>query len=265
MRQVPCILSLALAVTLIVASGPAFAQSSGNFDAAVDPTVCVLNSQTGALSPLCTPTANGTSCTLLDTTIKTSGGNGVTLLITPSMVTGLFTSTRLSSTVTTATADIGIQVCVTVEGGKVLPNTANVNTGANAADTGCVVYDQRFQQISNTLYANVALCAAGNAGAACTSDAQCTGGTICGPPDLAGLRSCTCGFDLTLSTLSAHAFNFVAQVPGSSTPHHVTAEWSLIGVNQTTGVSSVAACVGPGTVTVTQTKIFNNSGSNLAF
>ena len=251
--------------TALLSASAAFAQSSGNFDAAVDPTVCMLNSGTGTLSPLCTPTANGTVCSLLDTTIKTSNGSGTTLLITPSAVTGLFTNTKLSSTVNTATADIGIQVCVTVEGGKVLPNTANVNSGGNPADTGCVVYDQRFQQISNTLFANVALCAAGNAGVPCTSDAQCTGGTICGPPNLAGQSVCTCGFDLTLSTLSAHAFNFIAQVPGDNTPHHVTAEWSLIGVNQTPGASSVAACVGPGDVTVTQTKIFNNSGSNLAF
>ena len=127
------------------------------------------------------------------------------------------------------------------------------------------MYDQRFQQISNTLFANVASCAAGNAGAACTSDAQCTGCTICGPPDPNGARVCTCGFDLTLSTLSAHSFNFIAQVPGDNAPHHVKATWKLTGVNQLTGSSNVAACVGPADVTVTQTKIFNNSGSSLAF
>src|SRR5262249_38161713 len=58
----------------------ALAQSSGNFDAAVAPTVCVLNSGTGTVSPLCPPTATGTACALLDTTIKTSNGTGVTLL-----------------------------------------------------------------------------------------------------------------------------------------------------------------------------------------
>jgi len=68
-----------------------------------------------------------------------------------------------------------------------------------------------------------------------------------------------------LSTLSAHSFNFIAQVPGDNRPHHVKATWKLTGVNQTTGSSSVAACVGPGDVTVTQTKIFNNSGSSLSF
>src|SRR5689334_12739526 len=111
-----------LASALVTLSGSmAVGQSSGNFDAAVSPTVCTLNS-TGTLSPLCTPTADGTECVLLDTTIKTSNGNGVTLLITPSAVTGLFTSTKLSSTVNTATADIGVKVCVQVQGGHVLPN-----------------------------------------------------------------------------------------------------------------------------------------------
>src|SRR5438093_7003970 len=158
--------ALVFAIAVFSAS-LALAQSSGNFDAAVDPTVCMLNSSTGTLSPLCAPTANGTQCTLLDTTIKTSNGSGVTLLITPSAVTGLFTSTKLSSTVNTATADIGVKVCVQVAGGHVLPN----NT-PNAPDTSCLVYDQRFQQISNTLFANVASCAAGNAGTICTADAE---------------------------------------------------------------------------------------------
>ena len=238
----------------------ALAQSSGNFDAAVNPTVCTLNSSTGNLSPLCAPTLDGTECVLLDTTIKTSNGSGTTLLITPSAATGLFTSTKLSSTVNTATADIGIKVCVQVAGGHVLPNDS-----PNAPDTSCLVYDQRFQQISNTLFTNVATCAVGNAGTVCTSDADCSGGTICGPPDLTGTRTCTCGFDLTLSTLSAHSFNFIAKVPGDNLPHHVRATWKLTGVNQTVGSSSVAACVGPADVTVTQTKIFNNSGSALAF
>ena len=258
MRKLLLIFTAAAIAILSASTGRA--QSSGNFDAAVNPTVCTLNSSTGTLSPLCTPTVDGTECVLLDTTIKTSNGSGVTLLITPSAVTGLFTSTKLSSTVNTATADIGIKVCVQVAGGHVLPNST-----PNAPDTSCLVYDQRFQQISNTLFANIATCAAGNAGTVCTSDANCTGGTICGPPDLTGTRTCTCGFDLTLSTLSAHSFNFIAQVPGDNTPHHVKATWKLTGVNQTTGSSSVAACVGPADVTVTQTKIFNNSGSALSF
>src|SRR6266478_4271653 len=111
---------LALAILFALGAPKVFAQSSGNFDAAVNPTVCTLNAQTGILSPLCSPTVDGTECVLLDTSIKTSNGQGVTLLITPSAVTGLFTSTKLSDTVTSASADIGVKVCVTVAGGHVL-------------------------------------------------------------------------------------------------------------------------------------------------
>src|SRR2546422_6161959 len=106
---------LVFAIAVLSAS-MALAQSSGNFDAAVSPTVCTLNSSTGTLSPLCTPTVDGTECVLLDTTIKTSNGNGVTLLITPSAGTRPFTSTRVSSTVTTATADIRVKSGVEVAG-----------------------------------------------------------------------------------------------------------------------------------------------------
>ena len=255
------VVTIAASAVVVLAAPVAFAQSSGNFDAAVSPTVCTLNSTNGSLSPLCSPTADGTECVLLDTTIKTSNGSGVSLLITPSAVTGLFTNTKLSSTINTATADIGVKVCVEVAGGHVQPNDSPATPSKS-----CLVYDQRFQQISNTLFANVLTCAAGNAGTACTSDAQCTGGTICGPPDATtGAQVCTCGFDLTLSTLSAHSFNFVAQVPGDNKPHHVKATWMLTGVNQSVGSSNVAACVGPADVTVTQTKIFNNSGSALTF
>src|SRR5256712_8703349 len=128
---------LVFAIAVLSAS-MALAQSSGNFDADVSPTVCTLNSSTGTLSPLCTPTADGTECVLLDTTIKTSNGNGVTLLITPSAVTGLFTSTKLSSIINTAPADIGYQVCVQVAGGHVLPHST-----PHAPDTSRLAYDPR--------------------------------------------------------------------------------------------------------------------------
>ena len=49
----------AFVFTLLVLSvSTAFAQSSGNFDADVNPTVCTLNASSGNLSPLCSPTAN---------------------------------------------------------------------------------------------------------------------------------------------------------------------------------------------------------------
>jgi hypothetical protein len=46
----------------------------------------------------------------------------------------------------------------------------------------------------------------------------------------------------------------------------VQATWSVIGTpaNNTAG-SHTASCVGPGIVTVTQYKVFNNSGALLSF
>jgi len=236
-------LTAILAVGVLIAafgSGMALAQSSGNFDAAYSAPACVIGTSNGSFTGSpgeCLPTANGTSCKLLDTTVKTSSGSGVTLLITPSAVTGLYTDTKVSNTVTTSTAEVGIQVCVTVAGGSVLPNTTV------PSDTSCVMYDERFQQVSKNFLAGVA------AVAACSSTA--------------GATNNTCFLDFISSTLSAHSFNFVAQVPGDSLPHHVTAEWSIVDVQNSTG--SVGACVGPSDVTVTQAKIFNNSGSTLQF
>ena len=60
-----------------------------------------------------------------------------------------------------------------------------------------------------------------------------------------------------------HWVSVVQTMPALLSEHKAT--WKLTGVNQTTGSSSVAACVGPGDVTVTQTKIFSNSGSSLSF
>src|SRR5437667_10255491 len=118
MNKPMSVLVLAIAV---LSSSMALAQSSGNFDAAVSPTVCTLNSSTGTFSPLCTPTVDGTECVLLDTTIKAANGNGVTLLITTTAVTGRVTNAKHSSTVNTATADIRSKVNVPAAGGHVLP------------------------------------------------------------------------------------------------------------------------------------------------
>jgi hypothetical protein len=88
----------------------------------------------------------------MSSSIKTSSGSGVTLKVTPSLVTGLFSQTNLLSTnknssgITTATADVGIQVCVTMDSGTVLAPS-------------CVIYDQRFQQLSTNLFNVVTSCA----------------------------------------------------------------------------------------------------------
>src|SRR5262245_47515721 len=57
----------------------------------------------------------GTSLTSFTTQIQTPNGQGTTLLIRPSLDTGLFTQTSLTTTINNATADVGIQVCVFVD------------------------------------------------------------------------------------------------------------------------------------------------------
>src|SRR5262249_37132064 len=59
--------------------------------------------------------SGGTTLTSLTADIRTPNGQGTTLLIRPSLDTGLFTRTSLSTTVDNATADAGIQVCVFVD------------------------------------------------------------------------------------------------------------------------------------------------------
>jgi hypothetical protein len=93
----------------VLASGLAFAQSSGNFSATGSSAACVINGSTGALS-------GGVPGASFTADISTGSGNGTTLLIRPSLVTGLFTDTKISTSIPTATADVGIRVCVSVDG-----------------------------------------------------------------------------------------------------------------------------------------------------
>src|SRR6266545_4331773 len=159
------------------------AQSSGSFNASGTKAACVIGDD-GEFGD------TGAGVKLLTTTIQTSNGQGVTLLIRPSLVTGLFTDTKISQTIPTATADVGIQVCLTIDGKE-----------DGILSSPCVVYDQRFQQISSNLFSAIA----GIAGGTCTDP-------VTGLP---------CFFELILSTLSAHSYDFVAQVPNGS--HTLTA------------------------------------------
>lgn len=248
-------------IVLLVTFGACFAvaQSSGNFSAAGSNTVCALDTSTGNLSPACGTPADGEQCLALSAPIKLSSGNGVTLLVTPSVVTGLFTDTKISTTISKSNADIGIKVCLSVDDGK----TEGVSI-LPATDDGCVVYDQRFQQISSQLFSQLTECTAFNSGTACTPTADdCS--TSVGPGFTCSPTTATCvgpnpscDFDLILSTLSAHSFNFVVTVPKGQ--HTINAVWKLTGVS-TSGQSSVAACTGPGDLTLTQVKVFNNSGA----
>jgi hypothetical protein len=224
----------------------AFAQSSGNFSASGSSAACEIGAG-GVLS-------TGIVADTFTANISTSNGNGVTLDIRPSLVTGLFTDTKIDTSVSTASADVGIQVCVKVDG-----------SSAGILPAPCVIYDQRFQQISSDLFSQLSECQLVVVGSTCTTSADCPTGDSCNNPTGGTLTGvCTapnplCNFDLILSTLSAHSFDFVVPV-GIGKPHVVTTTWSTVG-SGVVGNSKVASCVGPGIVTVTQVKLFNNSGS----
>jgi len=234
-------LGSALAIATLVAP-IAYAQSSGNFSASGTGASCVIGAG-GAL-------IGGTSLGSFTANISTGSGNGTTLDIRPSLVTGLFTDTKINTTISTSSADVGIQVCVKVDGSSngVLPSS-------------CVTYDQRFQQISSQLFSQLtttvcstsADCASLGTGFTCSVPTGATAGVCVGPNPL-------CNFDLILSTLSAHSFDFVVSVDNKK-PHVVDASWKVIGAGASNGNASVASCVGPGILTVTQTKVFNNSGA----
>jgi len=284
MKIIKC--SNALAIAMLIAP-VAFAQSSGNFSASATAATCSIGAG-GVLG-------GGTGTTIFSSQISTSSGSGVTLKITPSLVTGLFTDTKINTSLPSASADVGIQVCVTVDG-----------SGAGVLPKSCVIYDERFQQISSQLFSQIAACntvvcttsadctSAGLVGAtcinptgltgggtcvvptatACTTTADCATGQTCINPggttlggicnQVAGVANNLCNFDLILSTLSAHSFDFVIPVSHGKA-HTVTAEWSVVGAGASNGNASVASCVGPGMLTVTQMKVFNNSGALLSF
>ena len=208
----------------LLATSMAFAQRSGNFDGAVFSGTCTIGAG-GAFggNGACQNGTNASDCEVLNTTIKTSSGSGVTLLITPSAVTGLFTDTKITTTIPSASAEIGIKVCVNVDGSAAHVVGGDIN--------GCAMYDERFQQISTNLFSTITECAT---------------------------ATTECNFDLILSTLSAHNYDFVAQVPGGY--HTIKASWSTVGQGASSG-SSTASCVGPGVVTVTQTKVFKQNGT----
>jgi hypothetical protein len=253
----------------VLASGLAFAQSSGNFSATGTGASCEIGGG-GVLS-------GGTALTSFTANISTGSGSGTTLDIRPDLVTGLFTDTKISTTVPTSSADVGIQVCVTVD-----------NSTAGIFPASCVTYDQRFQQISSQLFSQLTACTLAPTTDVCSSTTACpvatetcqlgTTGTCtissaacsAAAPCAAGAGTCNltgaclgpnplCNFDLILSTLSAHSFDFVVQVDNKK-PHVVAASWKTIGAG-VIGSGTVASCVGPGILSVTQVKVFNNSGA----
>ena len=175
-----------LAVVFVAATFCAralFAQSSGSFTASYNSTQCAITASDGTL------TGGISGNQLPEVTIKVSGGNGVALVITPSLVTGLYTKNKLSSSSTTSTQNIGLRVKVEVDGSTddVVPEL-----GSNG-----VIYDQRFIQVTASFLAGLATC----------------------------IGDC---FTIVESTLSAHSFNFYISDLSPGT-HTIKVSWDIEG------------------------------------
>jgi len=126
---------LVATIFVIAAMNPpvGFAQSSGSFNYAKLPMKCVLNATTGAL------TEGAQGITALQTTIKTSSGNGNVFVINPSAVVGLLTNVTISSKQTTATtsAQAGVDFEVTVKALSGQPDPVVI-------PSGLIIYEDRF-------------------------------------------------------------------------------------------------------------------------
>lgn len=219
---------VAIAALTILDSTPARAESSGNFAASITTTQCTMNTQPGLPN---SGGLNGNPRTMLDTTIRTPNSQYTTLLITPSLVTGLFTNTAVTQDMQSSAVSAAVKVKVTLDGQPVAPAT----TGSPS-----VIYDQRFQQLSTNIFDQIATCSVMN----------------------------NCSLDLVQSTLSAHAFNFVAPNVGGGN-HNLKVEWTFECTDNTGAnvpcttvytANTAGACAGPGSVTVQQVKAFNQSG-----
>src|SRR5262245_35247241 len=154
-----------LVLLVLATSSLGLAQSSGSFSGTIANTACTLNTSTGQLG------SGMPGGTVLNTTVQTPNAGSTALDIRFAAVTGLFTDTKVSNTVTTSTAVAGLTVFVTLDGQPVAPNkTCNAGPGCYDIDhvlqTG-VVYDERFQQINQNflnLLAGVIACTATNTG-----------------------------------------------------------------------------------------------------
>ncbi len=233
------LLSAAVILILVLTATSAFATSTGSMTFNAGPASCtatpaIWDSTIGAWVG---STLNGGYGPMtVNSTVQVPNSN-TGLLITPSLDTGLFTSTKINTNTNNATADVGIMVCVNVtdSNGKAMP----------VMPTNCIVYDQRIQQISSQLFSQLSQC---NTTTACTSNAQCPNsnyscvGGYC--------QNNLCDFSLLLTTLSAHSYNFVAPVPVGT--YNVATSWYPIGQNQSTTGGTTNWCVGPFNVTVQQ-------------
>lgn len=220
-------ISLIFGLTLLLGMGSiAFAESSGNFAAKINTTQCLIDNGDGSLSV-------GIGATLLETTIRTPGSSSTALVIRPSLVSGLYTRTKVTETVDSATAYAGLKVRVLIDGKVVAPG---MPFGTLAGDNdGWIYYNKRWQQINQNFLKVIAAIA----------------DVVEYPtPDELYL-------ELILSTLSAHSMDFVVGDVGVG-DHTLKVEWSFEDSDAAGG--NAAACVGPAVVTVQQVKTFSTGG-----
>jgi len=136
----------AVAAVIAIFGSQAFAQSSGSANFASDTTACT---DIGGLL------GGGTTVTSLKTTMKMSSGNGNTVYIRPSAVTGLLTNLSLrgsfgsGTSSTSAQAAITFQVTVTPLSGQAPPTVT---------PSAPVTFDDRFMQISTNLFNLLTVC-----------------------------------------------------------------------------------------------------------
>jgi hypothetical protein len=215
------------AITALFAPATTTAQSSGNFTANVQTTQCTMNVVAGLGNSGGLNDTN--SVNLLTTSIQTPNSKFTTLLIRPSLVTGLFTNTGVDRNEYSGNS-AAVKVFVFLDGQPVAP--------ATTSQTG-IIYDQRFQQLSLGTAAAMATCAVNN----------------------------QCDVDLVTSTLAAHSFDFVAPNVGGGN-HTLLVGWrfqctdstgAMVACSTAYTANTAGACAGPGTVTVTQVKNFSQN------
>jgi hypothetical protein len=169
--------------------------------------------------------------TVLETDIQTPNSKFTTLLLRPSLVTGLFTNTGVNDGEYSGNS-AAVKVYVTLDGKAVAPDTGGTSPLG-------IIYDQRFQQLSMA--------------------------------DASAMTTCTmnnnCDVNFVMSTLAAHSFDFVAPNVGGGN-HHLKVEWKFECTDNNGAVTpctmaytanTAGACAGPGSVTVTQVKNFSQS------
>jgi hypothetical protein len=112
---------------------------------------CTVN--TKPTSP--TPGSLAGGGTLLDTYIQTPNSKFTTLLITPSLVTGLFNNTQVTTAMPSSANSAAVKVKVTLDGNAVPPETGGSSPTS-------ITYDQRFQEISAPVFSQLMECAMNN-------------------------------------------------------------------------------------------------------